>query len=308
MKLKINNFQAIKDAELEFNGFSVIIGKSNTGKSTIRRAIETALFNSWNAHYLRHDTKEANIDLSYNDLNIHARKSKTINEFQINGKSYLKMGKEKPDLPNFRQELNITTQFEPLFMVAYSNTENTRIFNNIFGVSKLEEAQSMCANDLRATKIEFNKLSSQLEPLKNEKRDIDAQIKQLQDAISRYDKLISQATLIENYLKIDLRAIQATIKQLDDDLHSLDEKMAKIGLYELLNGYLKVLSSIKTLSNKIIAIPDFTKFRGVFHLIDYLGILKQLRRIDLTTIDNKLAKVNKDLKSLVCPTCKRVYS
>lgn len=41
--LSINNFQSIKKAEFNFEGFSVICGKSNLGKSAIRRALQTIL-------------------------------------------------------------------------------------------------------------------------------------------------------------------------------------------------------------------------------------------------------------------------
>lgn len=47
MKLKVNDFAKIKNAEIEFDGITVIAGENNTGKSTIGKVVFT-IFNSMN--------------------------------------------------------------------------------------------------------------------------------------------------------------------------------------------------------------------------------------------------------------------
>ena len=46
MKVKIKDYQVIKDIDLDFDkGLTAIVGTSNNGKSSILRAIEGAIFN-----------------------------------------------------------------------------------------------------------------------------------------------------------------------------------------------------------------------------------------------------------------------
>lgn len=47
MKLKVNDFAKIKNAEIEFDGITVIAGENNTGKSTIGKVVFT-IFNAMN--------------------------------------------------------------------------------------------------------------------------------------------------------------------------------------------------------------------------------------------------------------------
>jgi predicted ATPase len=47
MKLNIENFAKIKNANINFNGITVIAGENNTGKSTVGK-IMFSLFNSFN--------------------------------------------------------------------------------------------------------------------------------------------------------------------------------------------------------------------------------------------------------------------
>ena len=44
-KVNIKNYQSIKDVSFEVDGFTVIIGKNNIGKSAIIRALEAPLAN-----------------------------------------------------------------------------------------------------------------------------------------------------------------------------------------------------------------------------------------------------------------------
>ena len=42
MKLRINNLCRVADADLDFDGITIIVGKNNTGKSTIGKALFSA--------------------------------------------------------------------------------------------------------------------------------------------------------------------------------------------------------------------------------------------------------------------------
>ena len=64
ISLKLENFQGHKDSSLIIDGFTVLIGKSNGGKSSIRRAIGSVLFNDWDKSFVRNGTESTKISLS----------------------------------------------------------------------------------------------------------------------------------------------------------------------------------------------------------------------------------------------------
>ena len=64
MKVKINNYQIIKEAELEFKpGVTVIIGSSNNGKSSVIRAIESAINNKGGSDFINYDAESCEVTI-----------------------------------------------------------------------------------------------------------------------------------------------------------------------------------------------------------------------------------------------------
>ena len=66
--LKIEDFQSIGNAELEFTpGINLIVGQSNSGKTAILRAIDSVLTNStYPKSFIKHHTNETNVNFQYN--------------------------------------------------------------------------------------------------------------------------------------------------------------------------------------------------------------------------------------------------
>ena len=158
LNLSIKNFQSIKEARLDLSGFTVITGSSNLGKSAVRRAFATVIYNDWDASYIRDGFESAEIELE-RDGNIvkveKEYKNKVIktNSFCVNEKVYEKMGDSLPDeykelgwltlkAQGKKYNLNIATQLEPLFMIGNSDTENTAILNNAFKMDAFEKASA----------------------------------------------------------------------------------------------------------------------------------------------------------------------
>ena len=142
LNISIKNFQSIKEANLNLSSFTVITGSSNLGKSAVRRAFATVLYNDWDASYIRDGYESAEIELERNENLIKVKKEykKKIskeNSFCVNGKIYEKMGDGLPDeykelgwlalkAQGKKYKLNIATQLEPLFMIGNSDVENKK--------------------------------------------------------------------------------------------------------------------------------------------------------------------------------------
>ena len=93
--LKIEDFQSIGNAELEFTpGINLIVGQSNSGKTAILRAIDSVLTNpTYAKSFIKHHTNETNVTFQYNDNTISWKKSgKGGTTYNVNNEEYSKMG------------------------------------------------------------------------------------------------------------------------------------------------------------------------------------------------------------------------
>ena len=216
LNLSIKNFQSIKQAKLDLGGFTVITGSSNLGKSAVRRAFATVLYNDWDASYVRDGFESAEIELE-RDGNIvkveKEYKNKVIktNSFCVNEKVYEKMGDSLPDeykelgwltlkAQGKKYNLNIATQLEPLFMIGNSDTENTAILNNAFKMDAFERASAEAgreAKDIEKTiKVHEKDLSAKEEELRVVQRYLD-RLESIKEVI---EKLNTDYSLIEQYI------------------------------------------------------------------------------------------------------------
>lgn len=262
--LHIKNFQSIKEQTLDFTGFTVICGKSDLGKSAIRRAIETILFNDWQKSYSRVDTTSTKIEFAKDlDLRISCVKSKSDNSFTINDKHIAKINKEAPTLPlAFRQDLNISTQLEPMFMVAYKDTENTKILNSMFGIDKLETAQYLCGLDFKHAKQEATR-SQELLDAKSKELEVQqqkvAKLRALLDTLSSIDSKInavSELCRVTDALNAEFKSLApvkerlATIDSLVSRLSALHERL------EVTQAYKAARVAYNKTSKQLAALPQ----------------------------------------------------
>lgn len=340
MQLSIRNFQSIASADLTFDGFSVIVGKSDMGKSATRRAIASVLFNNWDKSYRRLNSKSTEVALEYNNTRVSYQKDTTTNSFTINGNTLPKMGKDKPDLPSFREDLNITTQLESLYMVSYKDAENTKILNNLFGIDIIEQAQSLCASDMRKQKIECNLLTEQHEEAKAKLRPLQEHEAKLSALVTQLSALADSITATETYLATQnalqakntaLSDLQLSLRHLTEkeayfesltalqaylnQLHTLTQLKAKLSAlptaninteplrrYHTLKSYLNTLDTLTRLQSNPILNIDFTKVAGIGALLKYFTLL-HTPLPDPAPLDRELESINTELASLVCPTC-----
>lgn len=244
--LKISNFQSIAEQEFNFKGFVCLVGASNLGKSGVRRAIGSVLFNDWDASYLRKDTKSTSVELSYGETTVKMIKSDSDNKFILtrNGETtefnkpgrsippeILALGFQPINLDDEALNLTVTEQTDPLFIISYKDATNTKIFNRLFNISRIENAQSKVASDLRANKKElnsaldeYNQTLSEEDNLKKELEEVEAKIKLLEELTQKHDS-ISQFNILcmdNDTLSMQLAENQADILQAQlDELENL---------------------------------------------------------------------------------------
>lgn len=338
--LEINNFQSIKHAKLDFSGFTVICGKSDLGKSALRRATETALFNDWKKEYIRKDTNKTEITFTAPALTIKCTKSKTDNSFTINDKHIGKIGKDAPELPaKYKQELNISTQFEPMFMVAYKDTENTKILNRLFSIDLLEHAQYLCGLDLRRAKQDHQRTQELLTSKQNELKATKEATETLKALTTRAEYIYNAKTATELYNQVKnnidttqhkLNTLQAPLDTTPLEnyltLHtyfSIRKRGAEakrqlqaqpqidttpLENYLTLSSYMNILTKGKETKQKLQQGIDFSAVEKTEQLIKYLYVINERDLQERIEAKNgEIANVESELAQFKqCPTCGQV--
>lgn len=227
----IKNFQSIKDASLKFRGFTTISGRSDIGKSAVRRALGVALFNEWDKSYLRNGEKTCELSFNSEDFSVNVIKGSGENSFNIKSRDesfhLAKVGKDQPiELANLgfkhfetsgdSYNLNITSQLrDPLFVVAYKDSENTKIFNSLFKIDKIEKAQSFCASDLRSEKMRLESNRKSIESDKLRVKEIESRLSILESFNSKVSSIRESLDILKSYLNCVDR-IEGVLKRLEN--------------------------------------------------------------------------------------------
>lgn len=238
MKVKIKNYQAIKDAELNFvKGVNAIVGGTNNGKSSIIRAIRGAVNNQGGDSFINYDSDNTEVFLSIGANTLLWNKSKKQGKsfYQVNGTTYNKIGqKQLPEVAelmnmpevevnNDRFQINFWKQMDKPFLVD-------RTAYQLFDfISKSKEQEVVTTlKDLQEAEYKDNTkqldiINAQINSKTNEIRDNDILIKKLapiEDINLNELKELYNLIIKHNTIKNDLLSID---KQIDEAKYKVDQ-------------------------------------------------------------------------------------
>lgn len=296
--LKIKNFQSHQKTFLRFHKrLNVICGKTDTGKSGLRRAIEWVVNNrpsgeSFKSKW-RGETK-VEILLKNKDSKISiVRKKGKENLYLLNDKKYKAFGQEVPgDIKSALRmsDINIQNQISLPFMLTMSAGETARYLNEIVNLEDIDKSLSNIQSMLR-------KETSRLEERRINKAQF---ISDLQSYawIEYADKELSQLEKEEKEIeeeKEQSRQIQDLVEHIEEEKQQLD-KLSKINILQLQED----LSRIEKLSKEI-ALMDKQEEK-IESII--LEIVSQKEQLNYLKISNKedIKLLNK-LMPNICPLC-----
>jgi len=277
-KISIKNFQSLKDVSLdvEKGKFTVIVGKSSSGKSAIRRALQVLLYNEWDKSFLRKGEKISEISLDFDGHTISRIKSGTgtKNSYIVNDVEYPKvgiyvpqefkgLGIEKMSVQDKDYDLIVSSQLDSLFITDIKGTPGTKILNKLFGVEKYEIASKLVQKDLYNKKVELTSLKSSLE----------VESKLLEETRLIYDKLDSLQTKI-SFIN-DLDKVGLLKKQIEDLTLFVD----------FFNKLVKNQNSLSILLAFINKIEEIDKLKGLIKIekdvvSNYQNMVNSLERFD----------------------------
>jgi len=148
-KLVIKDFQAIKSAEIEFDGLTVIVGESRTGKSSVIRAISRLMLASPGTSDVSVGKQAYRVAIARNGHVIVRKKGAKSNEYHVDGQVFTKVGRLLPpgaeqvldlaqvEVGKRKTLLNIQDQFDGPFLVSESPSVVSEFLGSVIGVDEL---------------------------------------------------------------------------------------------------------------------------------------------------------------------------
>ena len=215
-KVTVKNFQSIKHVDFDINGFTVIVGRNNIGKSAVIRAVDACLNNRVGKSFIRKGTKTAEVALKRGDLDVHWKKGDktvyTIKQGDGEAKSFTSLGRDIPqplaeagfgklEIGDLKLNLQLASQLKPLFLLD-EPSNITDVLASLYNLNVISTADELCQKDLKN--------------LKSSLKERDAQLSSLQGSCEKYKDLDEIKLAAEQLVKKE-----ASVKTLRDEIENI---------------------------------------------------------------------------------------
>lgn len=182
--LEIYNFQCLEHVKVEIEGITLVIGRSNAGKSSICRAAETLFYSRPGDSYIRHGATSCGISLTDDSpspalpnaapLVLNRTKDGRGAVYLISGVKYEKTGKRghmellEPlgirEYPagSFLFRPNLIRQFDPLFLIGHTPSVAFTFLSYVMEESKFNDVLKFVAAEIKTTSSRLNVLEGMI--------------------------------------------------------------------------------------------------------------------------------------------------
>jgi len=146
--ISIKNFQSLYDVTIPLSPFTVVVGKSSSGKSAFVRAIRLLLQNARGTNFISHGEDTAEVEATFSDgMQISIERGK-VNRYVldsvgpssafVDAQVFTKLGGEVPDAIQdairIDPSLSIAGQFDPPYLLTASGGEVARTLGALTNV------------------------------------------------------------------------------------------------------------------------------------------------------------------------------
>lgn len=247
-RLRIKNFQVIKDADFKLGRVTVIVGPTASGKSSVMRALRNLAGAAIGHSFVRAGEEKCVVAVSVDGRVVGWSKGKAANKYVLDKQPFDKVGREVPEpiaeLMGFRTltvkdrkySLNIQQQLDPPFMVDEVGSAISEMLGAAIGydrlvlavtkvatrISQLQASETALGEILVAEKAEVERMAGTPELLEQAAR-WDQEWIDLQGAeaeLARIDESINQA---KGYRR-EVRVLGPAIAFLEETLAFISDR------------------------------------------------------------------------------------
>lgn len=236
--VRLRNFQRHKDLTIDLSpGITTIIGATDSGKSSIVRALRWAMLNEAPRNLVRRGQKKVGVTLTtQSGRKVRRARLGTSNEYRVDSKPFVAF---KTDVPTPVQEvlkvseMNFSTQFDAPFWFAASAPEVSRRLNKLVNLSLLDTVLSNIAARVRKEKLTVEIVRERrLEAIAERDQTQNApaifkEVEQLVEMLGKRTRLIGQIEELDRLINL-VRELKQEERELPD-LEKLDADVRKLG-------------------------------------------------------------------------------
>lgn len=331
-KLKLKNFENHLDSSLEFiPGLNIITGISNTGKSSIVRAINWVVNNQPSGDsYINNQKDECEVIIEIHGKEIKKyRNRKNEHRYIIDNETLTALKRQVPEkIKNTVSfsDMNLRNQFDRFFLLQDSPGEVAKKLNNIIDLSIMDDS-------IRLIKAKVNRKSRYIENLETQiivkKEELSnykwldkaesvitniientEKLKKMKEKRDEIDVLVLNMCSIDSFLdsidnklsnKKHIFMIQKIIKKFEEfhiiynELFLLDKKLST---YKYISVYISIISIIKQKIQELAVIEDTYK---LVNEIEDTTIIISNQKNEIMKLKNEIEDFKEKYK--ICPFC-----
>jgi len=284
VQVRIQDYQTVKDTSLEIRGFTVIVGKSNTGKTALLRAIEGSMFNDPITGRVREGETDTVVTIEYEDLSWTWKKGENFNDYIVTTpkgtEEYSSVGRNVPKeitecgfrewfVDREKTRPQMAAWHQPIFLLNRTGKVVTELMTAVTRLDVVNLAIRNCSSEIRKNRQTIKVRETDLKKAQKHERSFEA----LAD--------IPAETL--NGLWDDHQALAARIKQLDGFIVGYDKAVSAVDALAPIDG-VKVPKRMGTkLSNSITQLAGWDAKMG-----KYAQVLEKLEALDGVTVPDRV--------------------
>lgn len=238
-KVRVQNFQSIADASITVDGFTVITGPNNSGKSALMRALRGAFQNTRGSGFVRHKKPKATVEVVFDDAKLEWSKGKAKKAkptYVLNDGPPIHPGQHVPDevrdlgvKPIQAGGRDIWPQFAPqftgqIFLLDQPGSVLAEAVADVERVSQLNQALKMSEKDRRAAGSTLKVRMADRETYKGELKQFDG-LDDLENDVQTIEQGIQKAAVVEKAVHglsdLQDRLTEASVGV--DDLKGIEE-------------------------------------------------------------------------------------
>lgn len=218
MKVKVENFQSIKQAELEIKGLTVVTGENSIGKSALARALAGAFSNLRGTSHVRNGEKYSSVEVRFDDGNTLVwEKGSNRNKYIVNGTELEKVGSEVPqevrelgvqaiELDGREVWPQVARQFQTIFLLDLPPSVLSSALSDVEVIQKIELASQKARSDVR---------------------DLSSRLKYKNEDLFSCQKQIAAFEGFDISALRDIEALENGISEIDDRITELEGLQAR---------------------------------------------------------------------------------
>ena len=307
-KVKLKYFESHQDTEVEFGqGLNLIIGPSNSGKSSLIRAISCCVANRWDKQQVRTGHTYCQAYVQTQKGWVQCQRGQGINKWRVfDGKQikdYKSIGSGVPEqvpyilgmgqrnrgelkqLPNFMFQLQKHYMLSQIDGKKATSNLVARMMDNAIGLGGMQDLIKNIATDLGKDKRNLTQVTSQISQIKSSILD-ESIFNTYQNNIEDCKRLLSEIKELEKMYE-NSGNLQFNLTKTKNEIKKINQKKIELDICQIEKDYLSVIERISILEQFLQVNKSLQKFHYLkqFDVDEITNGFEQLR-----TIANKYAK------------------